>query len=56
MLAVDETTGALQSWNPSVNSALGVFSLVGGDGFLEMGGDFTKVGGTSQQGFAIFHQ
>jgi trimeric autotransporter adhesin len=56
MLAVDESTGALQAWNPSVNSALGVFALAGGDGFLEMGGDFTKVAGVSQQGFAIFPQ
>jgi hypothetical protein len=39
-----------------VNSALGVFALAGGAGFLEMGGDFTKVAGTSQQGFAIFPQ
>jgi len=56
MLAVDETTGALQSWNPSVNSTLGVFALAGGAGFLEMGGDFTKVAGVAQQGFAIFPQ
>ena len=32
MLAVDENTGALQSWAPSVNSALGVFALAGGAG------------------------
>ncbi len=56
MLAVDEATGALQSWNPSVNSTLGVFALAGGGGFLEMGGDFTKVAGVAQQGFAIFPQ
>lgn len=56
MLAVDESTGALQAWNPAVNSTLGVFSLAGGDGFLEMGGDFTKVAGVAQQGFAIFPQ
>ena len=56
ILAVDENTGALQSWAPSVNSALGVFALAGGAGFLELGGDFTKVAGTSQQGFAIFPQ
>jgi hypothetical protein len=56
MLAVDESTGALQSWNPAVNSTLGVFSLAGGGGFLEMGGDFTKVAGVAQQGFAIFPQ
>jgi hypothetical protein len=56
ILAVDETTGALQSWAPSVNSALGVFALTGGAGYLELGGDFTKVAGTSQQGFAAFAQ
>jgi outer membrane protein assembly factor BamB len=56
ILAVDETTGALQSWAPSVNSALGVFALYGGAGYLELGGDFTKVAGTSQQGFAAFSQ
>lgn len=56
ILAVDETTGTLQSWAPSVNSALGVFALAGGAGYLELGGDFTKVAGTSQQGFAAFAQ
>jgi PQQ-like domain len=56
MLAVDEATGAIQSWNPAVNSTLGVFSLAAGDGMLEMGGDFTKVAGTAQQGFAVFPQ
>jgi outer membrane protein assembly factor BamB len=56
ILAVDETTGALQSWAPSVDSALGVFALAGGAGYLELGGDFTKVAGTSQQGFAAFAQ
>jgi hypothetical protein len=56
ILAVDETTGTLQSWDPSVNSALGVFALDGGAGYLELGGDFTKVAGTAQQGFAAFSQ
>lgn len=56
MLAVDESTGALQSWNPAVNSKLGVFALAAGGGYLEMGGDFTKVAGVAQQGFAIFPQ
>lgn len=56
MLAVDESTGALQAWNPAVNSTLGVFSLTAGGGYLEMGGDFTKAAGVAQQGFAIFPQ
>jgi outer membrane protein assembly factor BamB len=54
ILAVDETTGTLQPWNPSVNSVLGVFALAAGSGTLTMGGDFTNVAGTDQQGFAKF--
>jgi hypothetical protein len=33
-----------------------VFTLTNEANFLKMGGDFTKVAGTSQQGFAIFPQ
>ena len=54
VLAVDETTGTLQTWNPSVNTVLGDFSLASGNQMLAIGGDFTKVSGTSQQGFAAF--
>jgi outer membrane protein assembly factor BamB len=53
-LAVDESSGVLQSWNPSVNSVLGIFSMAGSNGRLTIGGDFTKVAGTSQQGLAEF--
>jgi outer membrane protein assembly factor BamB len=53
-LAVDETTGTLQAWNPAVNSVLGIFALAGANGRVAMGGDFTKVAGTAQQGFALF--
>ncbi len=51
LLAVDEHTGAIQAWHPSANGDLGVFALTGGDGQLVLGGDFTKLGGASQQGF-----
>jgi len=54
LLAVDEATGALTSWNPHANSTLGVFALAGSGTVLGAGGDFTKVGGRSQQGFAEF--
>jgi hypothetical protein len=54
LLALDETTGSLEAWHPSANGVLGVFALAGGDGTLESGGDFTKIGGATQQGFAEF--
>jgi outer membrane protein assembly factor BamB len=56
LLAVDEPTGALTSWNPHANSTLGVFALAGSGTTLGVGGDFTKIGGVAQQGFAEFAQ
>jgi hypothetical protein len=56
MLAVNEAaSGAIEDWKPFVNSVLGVFAIAGGDNFLVMGGDFTQVGSTAQQGLAMFH-
>ncbi|MGN6379116.1 MAG: outer membrane protein assembly factor BamB family protein [Gaiellales bacterium] len=54
LLAVDESTGALTPWNPHANSNLGVFALAGSGTMLAAGGDFTKIGGADQQGFAQF--
>jgi outer membrane protein assembly factor BamB len=54
LLALDETTGNILPWHPSANGVLGVFALAGGDGTIEAGGDFTKIGGVTQQGFAEF--
>jgi hypothetical protein len=54
LLAVDEGTGALTPWNPHADSVLGVFALAGSGTTLAAGGDFTKVGGANQQGFAEF--
>ncbi len=54
LLALDETTGNILPWHPSANGVLGVFALAGGDGTIEAGGDFTKLGGVSQQGFGEF--
>jgi hypothetical protein len=54
LLAVDESTGALTSWNPHANSTLGVFALAGSGTRLAVGGDFTKIAGVDQQGYAVF--
>jgi outer membrane protein assembly factor BamB len=56
LLAVDETTGSLLSWNPGANSSLGIFALAGDPATdaLFAGGDFTTIGGRSQQRFAEF--
>lgn len=56
LLAVDESSGALQSWNPSANSVLGVFGMAGdaSSGDLFVGGDFTSIGQRTQQGYAQF--
>jgi hypothetical protein len=56
--AVNARTGALDPWNPSANSSRGVhaFDTHGrrSSFVLGVGGEFTKIGGTSQQGFARF--
>jgi outer membrane protein assembly factor BamB len=56
LLVLDEVTGNLLPWHPAANGVLGVFALAGGDGTIEAGGDFTKIGGATQQGFAEFPQ
>jgi hypothetical protein len=56
LLSVDEGTGNLTGWDPSANSALGVFALrgVGPSGDVLAGGDFTSIGQRKQQGYAQF--
>ena len=54
-LGVDAASGRPTAWNPSANSALGVFSLApvpGGP--LVAGGDFTQVGGAANRHLALF--
>jgi len=62
LVALDPITGVVDPWNPSADSALGVWSLgTIGDSLL-VGGDFDKIGSPSsestptfrQQGFARF--
>ena len=55
LAAFDQASGKLDTrWHPSVNSPLGVFALLGTPGWLEVGGDFTKVGGVAQPHYARF--
>jgi hypothetical protein len=56
LMAVDATTGALQTWHPSANSSLGTFTVASGSGVIATGGDFTKLGGVAQQGFGEFKE
>ena len=54
LLAIGSPSGQLSPWNPIANSVLGVFALAAGDGYVAVGGDFTRIGGQAQQGFALF--
>lgn len=54
LLAVDPSTGALDPWNPSANSPLGVFALYASANQLHVGGDFTRIHSRLQQGYAAF--
>jgi hypothetical protein len=56
LVAVDETTGALQSWHPSVNTALGIEAVAAGDSSVTIGGEFTKAGGVAQMHHAQFKE
>jgi fibronectin type 3 domain-containing protein len=52
--AIETTTGTLQAWAPTVNSALGVWSMASTDSALMIGGDFTKSDGTYQSHFGFY--
>jgi trimeric autotransporter adhesin len=55
LAAVDEATGQLlATWNPAVNTNLGIEALATGTNTLAVGGEFTRVAGVSQQHFARF--
>lgn len=55
IFAVNIDSGALSSWNPGMNSTVGVRSILGGYGQqVYIGGDFTQVFTESREGFAQF--
>lgn len=49
----DLGTGALQTWAPTINSALGVFAIAPATEGLLVGGDFTEISSVQQQGIAL---
>ncbi len=56
LIALDETTGALENWHPAVNTSLGVEAMAAGASQLLIGGEFTKAGGVASQRIAQFHE
>jgi trimeric autotransporter adhesin len=56
LVALDEATGALQTWHPSANTALGVEALAAGDGSVTVGGEFTRIGGVATLHHAQFRE
>ncbi len=52
LLSLSKTNGALTAWNPTSDSALGVYALNRATGWLSIGGDFTKIGKTNQAHYA----
>ena len=54
LAGLDADTGALTAWNATANSVLGVFAVEASADRLYIGGDFTRVSGVDQQGFAMF--
>jgi len=56
LFSVTKADGAVNSWAPKANSALGVWSAaaVPSIGKVAVGGDFTKINGKAQAHFALF--
>jgi hypothetical protein len=54
LAAVDPVTGAVEAWDPGMNSVLGVHALAFSGSDLGVGGDFTRIGGRAQEAYAQF--
>ena len=54
LAAFDASTGAVDDWNPTANTPTGAFSAAVGAGHVFVGGDFTRINGRPQPGFAQF--
>jgi hypothetical protein len=52
--AFDARTGELDPWNPVADTPTGPYSVAVGDDHLFIGGEFTRINGTSRPGFAQF--
>ena len=54
LLALSKASGTTSAWNPGANNVFGVFALVGTPSALHVGGDFTALDSTDQQGYGRF--
>jgi hypothetical protein len=54
LAALDAGTGGVLGWNPGVNGSVGILAIGGDSSHVGVGGDFTFIGGRSQQDFAQF--
>jgi hypothetical protein len=54
LAAFDATTGAVDDWNPVANTPQGAFSAAVGANHVFVGGEFTRINGRPQAGFAQF--
>ena len=54
LAAFDARDGAVEPWNPVANTHTGAFSAAVGAGHLFVGGEFTRINGRPQPGFAQF--
>ena len=54
LMSLNPHTGAVQPWNPAVNSGLGVFAIRSAGTRVFVGGVFTKVNNVPQQGLDSF--
>ena len=52
--AFDANTGKLLAWDPSADTSTGPFTAAVGNNALYVGGEFFRINGSSQPGFAIF--
>lgn len=54
LAAFGREDGTLLPWNPDADTNTGPFSLAAGENALYVGGEFQKINGKAQPGFAIF--
>ena len=54
LAAFDASDGTVEPWNPVANTPTGAFSAAVGAGHLFVGGEFTRINGRPQPGFAQF--
>ena len=52
--SVVTATGAITTFAPNINSALGIFSMGETPDAVFVGGDFTRIGSSAQQGIGMF--